>query len=147
MQGACYNFQAWQGGFLMPRAGGATLDSRNASPATVLAFAQIATTAIAVVATAVKAGRGAAMAALFGGLVVVLPTLYFAVRMRLRRDVMDAKQALGELYRAELGKLLLTGLMFIVGALIFGKHYAALMLTCVACLAMNWVVLAFARPE
>ena len=60
---------------------------------------------------------------------------------------MDAKQALGELYRAELGKLLLTALMFVIGALFFGQHYAALMLTCVACLAMNWVVLAFARPE
>jgi ATP synthase protein I len=123
------------------------LDSRSAFPAKALAAAQLATTAIGVAVAAARAGRGSALAALFGGLVVVVPTLYFAFRLRLRREGLDAKQALGELYRAEMGKLLLTALMFVVGALIFGQHYAALMLTCIACLAMNWVVLAFARPE
>lgn len=123
------------------------MDSRSAFPARALATSQIATTAVGIAVAAAVGGRGAALAALFGGLVVVLPTLYFALRMRLRQGGTDAKQALGELYRAELGKLLLTALMFAVGALIFGRHYAALMLTCVACLAMNWVVLAFARSE
>lgn len=123
------------------------MDSRSAFPATALAISQLAMTIVGVAIAGVIGGRGAALAALFGGLVVLLPSLYFAFRMRLRLGSTDAKQALGELYRAELGKLLLTALMFVIGALFFGQHYAALMLTCVACLAMNWVVLAFARSE
>ncbi|MEO8160895.1 MAG: ATP synthase subunit I [Arenimonas sp.] len=94
---------------------------------------------------AVFGGAGEASAAFFGGLAVLVPSLWFAARMRASSGTTDARKALGALYVAEVGKLVLVALLLLVGALVFGKHYAALMLTCMACLAMNWVVLAVAR--
>ena len=63
------------------------------------------------------------------------------------RSFSHAKECLGALYHAVVGKLLLTLLLFDVVGLVFGTHFAPLMLTCVACLAMNWLTLAVARTE
>lgn len=112
-----------------------------------LCIAQVITTAFGVVIAWGVSGGAAAAAALFGGMVAILPALYFAVRVGLRRNSAQTKEILGVFYRAELGKLLLTALLFFIGALLFGKHFAPLMLTCVACLAMNWVVLAVAKVD
>lgn len=89
----------------------------------------------------------AAIAALFGGIVVVLPALYFAFRVDRRHGATQARDILGGFYRAELGKLMLTALLFFVGARLFGDHFAPLMLTSVACVAMNWLVLAFVAVD
>ena len=85
------------------------------------------------------------MASLFGGLVAIVPALYLVVRINLRRNAVQAKEILGTIYQGELIKLLLTALMFFIGALLFGKHFAPLIFTCMACLAMNWVILAVTR--
>ena len=100
------------------------------------------TTAAAVLVAWLVAGKAAALAAAFGGIVVVVPTAYFAVRIYLRRGGTQAAEILGGFYRAELGKLLLTALLFFIGALLFGKHFAPLIFTCMACLAVNWLMLA-----
>ena len=121
------------------------VDLRGVSPASALCAAQAMTTVVAVIIAWTVWGNPAAMAALFGGLVAVVPALYLAVRMHLRRNAVQAKEILGTLYQGELVKLLLTALMFFIGTLLFGKHFAPLMLTCMACLAMNWVILAVAR--
>ena len=71
--------------------------------------------------------------------------MYFAWRVSRKRGVTDADEVLGAFYRAEVGKLFLTLLLFLLGARWFGEHFAPLMLTCVACLAMNWVMLAVAK--
>jgi len=118
---------------------------RSAHPAGLLAAAQAIVACVGGLVAGLASGRQAAFAALYGGAIALLPTLYFAMRVRLRQGGMDARQALGAIYRAEVGKLLLTLLMFVVGARWFGDHYLALMLTCMAGLAMNWVVLAVAR--
>ena len=123
------------------------VDLHGVSLAWVLCAAQAATTAIAVIIVAAIWGKSAAAAALFGGIVVVVPALYFAFRVHPRRAPTQAKEVLGAFYRAELGKLLLTALLFFIGARWFGAHFAPLMLTCVACLAMNWLVLAFAAID
>jgi ATP synthase protein I len=123
------------------------LDLRGVPLAWVLCAAQAATTLVAVIVVAAFWGKAAAMAAAFGGIVVVVPALYFAFRVHPRRGATEAKQVLGAFYRAELGKLLLTALLFFIGARWFGAHFAPLMLTCVACLAMNWLVLAFAAID
>jgi ATP synthase protein I len=92
-------------------------------------------------------GRGgtAALAALFGGLVAIVPGVYFAVRVYLRRRGNGAAEVLGAFYRAEVGKLVLTAVLFWIGARLFGPQFAPLILTCTACLAVNWVMLAFTR--
>jgi ATP synthase protein I len=112
-----------------------------------LCAAQAMTTALAVVVAWVISGSAAAIAALFGGIVVVAPALYFAFRVDQRRGVTQAKEILGAFYRAELGKLVLTAMLFFIGARLFGAHFAPLMLTSVACLAMNWLVLAFVTVD
>jgi ATP synthase protein I len=110
-------------------------------------MAQAVTAAFAVTAVWMISGRAAAIAALFGGIVVVVPALYFAFRVDRRRGKTQANEILGAFYRAEVGKLLLTALLFFVGARLFGEHFAPLMLTSVACLAMNWLVLAFVTND
>jgi ATP synthase protein I len=124
------------------------VDLRGVSPGSALFFGQALAATIAVAATWMMAGFEAALAAGFGGLVAIAPTLFFSARIAAqRRTGADAKQVLGAFYQAELGKLLLSALLFFVGAIFFGKHFAALMISCVACLSVNWLMLAVARFE
>jgi F0F1-type ATP synthase assembly protein I len=102
-------------------------------------------TAVSAAIAWVVADAGTAAAAAFGGLIVLLPGLWFARKALIRTVATEPKAMLGAFYKAEFGKLLLTTLLFFIGALWFGKHFAALMLTCIACLAMNWLMLAVAK--
>lgn len=112
-----------------------------------LCLAQSVTAALAAIVAWAWAGSDAAMAALFGGATAVLPALFFAARVRLRRNGLQAKAILGAFYQAELGKLLLTALLFVIGAKLFGDHFAPLLLTCIACLSMHWLMLAVAGTD
>ncbi len=118
---------------------------RDISPAWLLCATQSMVTAFAAAIAWAVADTRTAGAALFGGMIVVLPGLWFARRVHMGRAAMEPKDVLGAFYKAEFGKLLLTTLLFFIGALLFGKHFAALMLTCIACLAMNWLMLAVAK--
>ncbi|MBS0211910.1 MAG: ATP synthase subunit I [Proteobacteria bacterium] len=118
------------------------MDVRGLASAWLLCAAQALTTALSAVIAWVTGGSSAALAALFGGLVAILPALYFALKVAGLGPVAEARRVLGTFYRAEAVKLLLTALLFLIGVRWFGEHFAPLMLTCVACLAMNWVVLA-----
>lgn len=110
-----------------------------------LCSAQAITAALATIIVWFVSGSDAAVAALFGGMVAVVPALFFATRIWMRRGVTEAKDILGMFYQAELGKLLLTAFLFFIGVRLFGEHFAPLLLTCMACLAMNWLMLAVAR--
>jgi len=123
------------------------VDIRGISLALVLCGAQVVTTAIAVLIAWTISGNAASIAALFGGVVAIVPAAYFAVKVYPRRPGAQAREILGAFYRAELGKLLLTALLFLIGALLFGKHFAPLMFTCIACLAMHWLILAVAAID
>ena len=118
---------------------------RDVSPVWLLCAGQSAVAALAAAIAWIVADAQTAGAALFGGLIVVLPGLWFARKALVRPAALEPKQLLGAFYKAELGKLLLTTLLFFIGALWFGKHFAALMLTCIACLATNWLMLAAAK--
>jgi ATP synthase protein I len=122
------------------------LHPRGRSTALALVGAQSITAAVAAGVSWIGWGPSAALSALFGGLAVILPTVYFAARVRLRGGGgATAAEVLGAFYRAEVGKLILTGILFWIGALLFGRNFAPLMLTCIACLAMNWVIVAVTR--
>jgi ATP synthase protein I len=112
-----------------------------------LCAAQAITTVIATVIVWVAWGPPAALAALFGGLVAIVPTLYFAAKIYLRSGGATAAEVLGAFYRAEVGKMILTALLFWIGALMFGQHFAPLIITCMACLAMNWVMVWLTRAD
>jgi len=120
---------------------------RGGSLAWGLCGAQAITAALAAVIVWIVWGHAAALAALFGGFVATAPTLYFAAKIYLRANKATAAEVLGAFYRAELGKLVLTALLFWIGTLMFGQHFAPLIITCMACLAMNWVMLALTRAD
>ena len=123
------------------------MDLRGISPVWGLCLAQAITTVVAVSIAWATIDRAAAGAALFGGMTAIVPALYFAFKVARKRGVTDADEVLGAFYRAEVGKLFLTLLLFALGVRWFGEHFAPLMLTCVACLAMNWVMLAVAKNQ
>ncbi|MFI4969518.1 MAG: ATP synthase subunit I [Lysobacterales bacterium] len=107
--------------------------------------AQIATTVAATFVAWAARGRSAAIAALFGGIVAVVPTAWFAIKTYPRPGRFKPVEILGATYRAEVGKLVLTASLFWIGAVLFRTQFAPLMLTCIACLSMNWLMLAIAR--
>ena len=106
---------------------------------------QIAVAVIAIAVTWIFFGGTAALAASFGALIVIAPTAWFAARVNLRAGSATAGEVLGVFYRAETGKVVLMALGFWLGTVWFGQHFAPLMLTAVACLAMNWLLLARIR--
>lgn len=115
------------------------------SMASALVGSQAGVTLAAAVIAWMGWGHQAALAAVFGGLAVLLPTVYFAAKVRLRAREATAAEVLGAFYRAEVGKLILTAVMFWIGAVLFGRWFAPLILTSVACLAANWVMVAVTR--
>lgn len=118
---------------------------RGGSTAWALVGTQALTAAIAGLVVWIGWGPAAALAALFGGFVVILPTLYFAAKIYLGAGGTTAAEVLGTFYRAEAAKLILTTLLFWIGAKWFGQHFAPLILTSLACLAMNWVMVAVTK--
>jgi len=118
---------------------------RGTSLAWALLDAQIATAVVATFVVWIVHGRAAAIAALFGGVVAVAPTGWFAITVYPRANRFKPAEILGAMYRAEVGKLVLTAALFWIGALLFGNHFAPLMMTCMACLAMNWMLLAITK--
>jgi ATP synthase protein I len=120
------------------------VERRGRSAASALLGAQALTAALAGGIAWIAGGPAAALAALFGGLAVLLPTVYFAAKVHFRAGG-TAAELLGAFYRAEAGKLVLTMVMFGIGAKLFGQHFAPLMLTSVACIAMNWLIVALTR--
>jgi F0F1-type ATP synthase assembly protein I len=107
--------------------------------------AQIATAVVAALLVWFVRGSSAAIAALFGGTVAIAPTAWFAIKTYPRPGRYKPVEILGATYRAELGKLLLTASLFWIGVVFFGNQFAPLMMTCVACLSMNWLMLTMAR--
>jgi len=85
-------------------------------------------------------GRPQAFAATFGGLVAVVPTVYFACRVFGGNKAQDPKVVLGAFYQGEIGKFALTALLFGLGAVLFAKQFLALMVTYAACLLAYWLV-------
>lgn len=115
------------------------------SPAWPLLAAQVATAVTAAFLAWLMRGRLAAIAALFGGVIVIIPAAWFAFKTWSPPGRSGAAQIVGSMYRAELGKLLLTAVLFWIGVVQFGDQFASLMITCTACLSMNWLMLAVAR--
>lgn len=89
-------------------------------------------------------GIESAAAALYGGAVAIVPAGWFAIRVFARSRGASAGQVLGWFYRAEFEKFVFSALLFIGGALMFGQHFAPLILTCMACFVANWLLLAVA---
>ncbi len=135
-------------GFSVERMDGLPQDRsapRAGSTAWALVGGQTLTAAIAGLVVWIGWGPTASLAAMFGGSVVILPTLYFAAKVYLGAGATTAADVLGTFYRAETAKLVLTAVLFWIGAKWFGQHFAPLILTTIACLAVNWVMVAVTK--
>lgn len=104
---------------------------------------QGAITGAAAFAALLVAGPTAALAAVYGGLVVAaLPTFYFAWRVFSRRPDDSPRTVVGAFYRGEVGKFALTAVLFVFGIGVFSEQFLPLILTYMAALGSYWVVLA-----
>ena len=116
---------------------------RGAAIARAVCLAQLGILAVASGLAGAIWGRAEAIAALYGGLVALLPTAYFAYRVFAKRRTQDPGLMLGAFYLGELGKIGLTALLFWLGVVLFAKQFLALMVTYAACLLAYWLVLAW----
>ena len=114
---------------------------RGAAIARAVCLVQLGILALSVLLTGGMWGRSQAIAAMYGGLVALIPTAWFAFRVFGRRT-QDPQQMVGAFYQGEIGKFALTALLFGLGARLFAQQFLALMVTYVACLLAYWLVLA-----
>jgi ATP synthase protein I len=114
---------------------------RGAAIARAVCLAQLAILALSALLTGGVWGKPQAIAAMYGGLVALIPTAWFAFRV-FGRKAQDPRQMVGAFYQGEIGKFALTALLFGLGAVLFAKQFLALMVTYVACLLAYWLVLA-----
>ena len=77
----------------------------------------------------------------------VLPSLYMALRLFLRSSGDAPGEILGAVYQGAIGKFVLAGLCFWIGARGFPAHFLSLMLAYIACLAAYWIALAVIRLD
>jgi ATP synthase protein I len=104
---------------------------------------QGAITGLAAFVAFLVSGPTAALAAVYGGLVVAaLPTFYFAWRVFSRRPDDEPRTVVGAFYRGEVGKFALTTILFVFGIGAFGEQFLPMILTYMAALGSYWVVLA-----
>jgi len=112
---------------------------RGAAVARAVCLTQLGTLAAVAALAAGLAGPAQAMAAAYGGLVALVPTVYLAWRVFARSESRTPAQAAGAFYRGELGKYALTALMFALGVKLFGSQFPALLASYAACLLAYWV--------
>lgn len=104
--------------------------------------AQAGIAVIAVLVAYGLRGKPAALAAAYGSLTALVPTIYVALRVFARRVPDAPQQMAGAFFQAQIGKFALTAVMFAFGAMMLAKQFPALLAAYVACLAAYWVVLA-----
>ncbi len=104
--------------------------------------AQAGIAAIAALVAYGVRGKPAALAAAYGGLTALVPTIYVALRLFARRAPDAPREVVGAFFQAEIGKFALTAVMFAFGAMMLAKQFLVVLAAYVACLAAYWVVLA-----
>ena len=93
-------------------------------------------------------GYTAAISALSGGLIVVVTNAYSTWRVFAKADKEPAEQALATLYRAEVGKLLMMGALFIaVFAGWKNVNVVAFLAGCAAAMFTAPIAVAFSRAN
>lgn len=86
-----------------------------------------------------------AAAAMFGAVIAVVPGLYMALHLLPGRPSFGARQQARLLVMGQLGKLVLTGGLFVAAILVFKQDFGPLLITYVACLCCYWLALIITR--
>lgn len=119
------------------RPGAGRIDGRRLARR--IAVGQVAVTLASVLAWLAFAGPGAAGAALAGGLIALLPGLYFALRLFARDPGSSPQDMVKALYRGEAVKFFLTAMLFVLAIRWFAEWFPALIGTFALALAVQWV--------
>lgn len=108
--------------------------------ATRIALFQLLIAAVSVAIWAWFAGPRAALAALTGGGISVVLTVYTAIRT-FAAPAANAKQAVMNFYRAEVRKLILAAVLFAAAVRFFGDVFAPVVTTFALTLSVYWFAL------
>ena len=114
---------------------------RGAAIARAVCLVQLGIIGISALLTAAIWGKPQAIAALYGGLVAVMSSAYFALHALIRSEGKAPAQVVGAFYRGEVGKFVLTAALFAIGAKLFAQEFLFLMLTFVVCQLVYWPAL------
>jgi ATP synthase protein I len=87
-------------------------------------------------------GGTAAAAAVYGGMIAIVPMLYFAWRVFGRRPGATPQEVVGAALRGEIGKYALTAVLFFFGVAVFAREFLTLLLVFMACQLPYWMLLA-----
>jgi len=90
-------------------------------------------------------GSGSASAALYGAAVAIVPGFYMALHILPQRIPGNVQYRAWLLGLGQTGKWILTGALFIFGALVFGRHFGPLLATYAACQVCYWLALMTTR--
>lgn len=121
--------------------------ARGAYVAAAVCGMQLAIGGVIAVIAGLEGGVQQAKAAFYGGFVAAIPAAYLALRMfRVPADAAPLQLA-GAVYRGELGKLLLTALLFWIGVVVFAGEFLSLMFAYITSLSAYWVAMAKLRME
>ncbi len=97
--------------------------------------------AIALLLSWTWSGVEAAQAATFGAGTAIVPGLYFALRVFATPPGTPPQRMLAKLYAGEVGKLVLTAVLFYGAVKWYPTQLLPVILTYVACLSVNWVAM------
>lgn len=90
-------------------------------------------------------GARAAAAALFGAIIAAVPGFYLALHLLPNRPTGGVRRQTRLLVLGQLGKVVLTGGLFVAAILIFKQGFGPLLITYVACLCCYWLALIVTR--
>jgi len=90
-------------------------------------------------------GSRTAAAAIFGALIAAVPGFFMALHVLPNYLAGNARYRAWMLVLGQVGKLFLTGGLFLAAALTFGRHFGPLLVTYVACLGCYWLALMITR--
>lgn len=87
----------------------------------------------------------AAAAAIFGAVIAAVPGFYMALHILPNRASNDVRRQARQLMLGQLGKLILTGGLFVAAILVFERDLGPLLITYAACLSCYWWALIITR--
>ena len=102
---------------------------------------QLSVTVVSAALWYLAAGPQAAQAAIAGGMIALVPGLYFAITVFSRRAAVSPKKMLRAFYRGEAVKFGLTIVLFAYAIKRFDAHFLPLIVTFVIAVFVYWVVL------
>ena len=107
----------------------------------VVCLGQILVAVLAAAVAGLRGGELQALAALYGGVIAVIPSVYMALRMFSAGRGQAPAQLAVAFYRGEFGKLVLTALLFWSGVVLFSGAFLSLMLSYIASLVVYWLAM------